>query len=116
MDTDSSTWGDEVEYLVLRLKHEAREVHLSLRGSQILSDLKRRFPEELFDLEACKYMLESQPRRPYGDSLSDLAIVESDIRERQVNTDPRWLLMLIVKFTGDGKLLLAYRTTNEQSL
>lgn len=82
MSTDSSTWGDEVEYLILRLKHEACEVHLSLRGSQVLSNLKRRFPEELFDLEACKYMLERQPRRPYGDSLSDLAVVESDIRER----------------------------------
>jgi len=87
VNTNSSAWGDEVEYLVFRLNHEAREVHLSLRGSQILSDLKRKFPEELFDLEACKYMLESQPRRPYDDSLRDLALVESDMRERWVNID-----------------------------
>jgi glutamate--cysteine ligase catalytic subunit len=88
VNTGSSNWGDEVEYLVFRLNHEAREVHLSLRGSQILSDLKQRFPEELFDLEACKYMLESQPRRPYGNSLRDLAVVESNMRERWVNIDP----------------------------
>jgi glutamate--cysteine ligase catalytic subunit len=80
--TDLSTWGDEVEYLVFGLNHEASEVYLSLRGSQILHDLRKRFPGELFDLEACKYMLESQPRRPYGDSLRDLALVESDMRER----------------------------------
>jgi hypothetical protein len=80
--TDLSTWGDEVEYLVFRLDHETCEVHMSLRGSQILSNLKKRFPGELFDLEACKYMLESQPRHPYGDSLRDLALVESDMRER----------------------------------
>ena len=82
MKTDLSTWGDEVEYLVFRLNHEASEVHLSLRCSQILHDLRKRFPGQLFDLEACKYMLESQPRRPYGDSLRDLALVESDMRER----------------------------------
>jgi glutamate--cysteine ligase catalytic subunit len=80
--TNLSTWGDEVEYLVLRLNHEGREVQLSLRSSRILNDLKQRFPGELFDLEACKYMLESQPRHPYGNSLRDLALVESDIRER----------------------------------
>lgn len=80
--TDLSAWGDEVEYLVFGLNHEASEVYLSLRGSQILHDLRKRFPGELFDLEACKYMLESQPRRPYGDSLRDLALVESDMRER----------------------------------
>lgn len=80
--TEKSTWGDEVEYLVLRLSHESRQVHLSLRNSQILSDLRRNFFSELFDLEACKHMLESQPRRPYRDSLRDLAHVEDDMKDR----------------------------------
>jgi len=80
--TNNFTWGDEVEYLVFRLDHEAGEVHLSLRSSQILSELRQKFPDGPFDLEACKYMLESQPRRPYGNSLTDLAHVEDDMRDR----------------------------------
>lgn len=82
MRTERSTWGDEVEYLVFRLSHEPREVHLSLRTSEILSDLRRKFFGELFDVEACKHMLESQPRRPYGNSLKDLAHVEDDMSNR----------------------------------
>ena len=82
MRTEKSTWGDEVEYLVFRLSHESREVHLSLRASQILSDLRRKFFGKLFDVEACKHMLESKPRRPYGDSLRDLAHVEDNMRDR----------------------------------
>lgn len=85
METEESNWGDEVEYLVFRLNHEAREVSLSLRCSQILGELKEKFPGGPFDLEACKYMLESQPRRPYGNSLRDLAHVEDDMRDRRVN-------------------------------
>jgi hypothetical protein len=83
--TEKSTWGDEVEYLVFRLSHKTREVHLSLRGSQILGDLREKFPDGPFDLEACKYMLESQPRRPYSDCLRDLALVEDDMKDRRVN-------------------------------
>ena len=82
MKTDTSTWGDEVEYSVVRLDHEAHEAHLSLRGSHILDTLRERFPDESFDVEACKYMLESQPRRPYGNSLEELACVEDDVKHR----------------------------------
>ena len=92
MSTETSTWGDEVEYLIFRLNHESREVHLSLRSAQILSDLRRKSPSDLFDVEACKHMLESQPRRPYGDSLVDLAHVEDDMRNRYVYVGARWLL------------------------
>lgn len=59
-------------------------MHLSLRGSQILGAVKQQFPDGPFDVEACKYMLESQPREPYGNSLKDLAHVESDMRDRSV--------------------------------
>jgi gamma-glutamyl:cysteine ligase YbdK (ATP-grasp superfamily) len=83
--TEKSTWGDEVEYLVVRLDHEARQLHLSPRSSQILDSLKKRYHNEAFDVEAYKYMLESQPRRPYGNSLQDLARVESDMRDRCVD-------------------------------
>jgi hypothetical protein len=82
VETEKSTWGDEVEYLVVRLDHEAHEVHISPRSSQILGALKTRYPEDLFDPEAYKYMLESQPRRPYGNSLWSLGQVESNMRDR----------------------------------
>lgn len=86
VETKVSAWGDEVEYLVLLLDHEAQDVHVSTRTSQILSGLKERYPDECFDPEAYKYMLESQPRRPYDDSLQDLARVESNMRDRCVKS------------------------------
>jgi gamma-glutamyl:cysteine ligase YbdK (ATP-grasp superfamily) len=111
--TDKSTWGDEVEYVVVRLDHEAHEVHVSPRSSQILDALKARHPEELFDAEAYKYMLESQPRRPYGDSLRDLGRVDSNMRDRYVRAWRFEVRVLTQKPLGDGKSQVVYQEMKE---
>lgn len=85
VQAEESLWGDEVEYLVFRLEDEVSKVHLSLRCSQILKDLDEQWPKEAFDAEAYQYMLESQPRQPYGDLLHDLACVEQNMRARYVS-------------------------------
>jgi gamma-glutamyl:cysteine ligase YbdK (ATP-grasp superfamily) len=107
--TEKSTWGDEVEYVVVRLDHEAQELHVSPRSSQILNALKARYPEGLFDLEAYKYMLESQPQRPYGNSLQELGQVESNIRDRYVRAWRFEVRVLTQNFLGDRRSQVAYQ-------
>lgn len=100
MQTEASNWGDEVEYLIFHVDHDAQELRPSPRNLQILRTLKSRYPDEAFDAEAFKYMLESQPRRPYGDSLKDLAQVENDMRERYVAASFCHSLLLTQEIPG----------------
>lgn len=66
----------------MRFDHEAQDVQLSPRSKEILAGVKESHHDECFDGEAFKYMLESQPQHPYGDTLRDLLLVEPSMRAR----------------------------------
>lgn len=111
--TEFSKWGDEVEYLVLHIDHKARELRPSPRSLEILHTLKSQYPDRPFDAEAFKYMLESQPQRPYGNSLRDLARVENDMRHRYVDLYVHQALSLIqeTQTTDDRKFIVQRRAS-----
>ncbi|GAA5847425.1 hypothetical protein JCM9279_000475 [Rhodotorula babjevae] len=108
---DRLLWGDEVEYLVISYDDEGKNARLSLRQTEILEDLQADAQERrdkgkaaasdaeggadcssVGGAEACipvfhpeygRYMLESTPGAPYGATLSDLLLVEGNMRFRR---------------------------------
>lgn len=90
---DVLKWGDELEYGIFKLDHESRMPKLSLRGDEILKQLKQL--EDKFDrpdnnIDACAWvpeygawMVEGTPRVPYGGFTTDLRSVEKNMRLRR---------------------------------
>ncbi|GAA5974921.1 hypothetical protein JCM5350_004505 [Sporobolomyces pararoseus] len=95
---DRLLWGDEIEYMIISYDEENKNARLSLRQEEILADLQsdsldrqgRMTSEEkkkgcipVFHPEYGRYMLESTPGQPYGSTLSDLLLVEGNMRFRR---------------------------------
>lgn len=59
------------------------EVDLSPRNDELLAILDRDYPG-VFEHEAYQYMVESNPKDPFGIELADLASVEGDMKKRYV--------------------------------
>ncbi|KAK7035478.1 glutamate--cysteine ligase [Paramarasmius palmivorus] len=93
---DELLWGDEVEYMVISFDHEERNAKLSLRQTEILAKLSAIVKDistecdnsdsiavPTFHPEYGRYMLEATPGSPYTGSISDLLIVEKNMRYRR---------------------------------
>ena len=93
-------WGDEVEYIIVKLDHEARQTRVSLRAEELLAILTQ--PENLKQEEEERtgrpsslqlasvwrpeygaYMVEGTPGSPYGGGMSFFNTVEHNMRTRR---------------------------------
>lgn len=93
-------WGDEVEYIIVKLDHAARQTRVSLRAEELLGVLTR--PETLKQEEEERtgrassrqlasvwrpeygaYMVEGTPGSPYGGGMSFFNTVEHNMRMRR---------------------------------
>lgn len=91
---DEFKWGDEVEYMVLRVDSEARTTRLSLRADEIIGALNEsaaavraaaggRPFQAAFLPEYANYMVEATPGEPYLNTSADLRLVELNMRLRR---------------------------------
>jgi len=92
-------WGDEVEYIIVKLDHDSKKAKLSLKAKELLDVLI--VPEENYKLEVEKtgssnielpslwrpeyasYMVEGTPGGPYGGSTNYFNTVEHNMRTRR---------------------------------
>ncbi|KIO19700.1 hypothetical protein M407DRAFT_222350 [Tulasnella calospora MUT 4182] len=83
-------WGEEIECMVIAFNDQERNAKLALCQEELLPRLKKYVSEHggqsrtmpSFQSEYGRYMIESTPGIPYGNSISDLLIVESNMRQR----------------------------------
>mmetsp|Transcript_107661 Transcript_107661/g.314782 ORF Transcript_107661/g.314782 Transcript_107661/m.314782 type:complete len:694 (-) Transcript_107661:70-2151(-) len=87
---DRLYYGDEIEYAVLKVDGEKREVRLSLRGIEIMKVLNSREEANQPHIRGCtwhqeygSWMLEGTPAAPYGGYTSSLVQVEQNMRLRR---------------------------------
>lgn len=93
IEGDVLKWGDELEYGVFKMDARSRQARLSLRGAEILAQLREK--EEKFkgseqNADGCNWvpeygawMIEGTPSVPYGGFTSDLRKVEGNMRLRR---------------------------------
>lgn len=102
-ERDVLRWGDEVEYLVVALEDESRNVKLSLRQADILESVakdealcnqggcvpdlqlvtRQADPLPIFHPEFGRFMLEATPGKPWGIGFKDLLDVEHNMKWRR---------------------------------
>ena len=89
IENDELLWGDEVEYGIFLIDNVQGTVKLSLRGAEVLEDLRAR---ELtvepntgcnWVPEFGAWMVEGTPAGPYSGFANDLLRVESNMRVRR---------------------------------
>ncbi|XP_063851071.1 glutamate--cysteine ligase catalytic subunit-like [Scylla paramamosain] len=86
---DCLKWGDEIEYMIIKLDHKNRRAQLSLRSSELLEVLREAEetnPKEVRSLwhpEYAEYTLEGTPGQPYGSLVQHFNIVEHNMSFRR---------------------------------
>ncbi|EPZ31111.1 glutamate--cysteine ligase catalytic subunit [Rozella allomycis CSF55] len=81
---DGLFWGDEVEYMLLYLDHEKKNVKVNIRAEEILKTLRDQGHDDvIFQPEYGRYMIEATPGKPFGSSTQDLLKLESNMRKRR---------------------------------
>ena len=94
INNDAFKWGDELEYQILVRNEESGTVRCSLRGADILEELRQREESTPNDdpsvAEGCSWvpeygswMVEGTPSQPYLGHASDLLAVERNMRLRR---------------------------------
>jgi len=92
-------WGDEVEYIIVKLDHAAKAARVSLRADELLGKLivpEEKMKEEVADHgsssvelrslwrpEYASYMVEGTPGEPYGGATNYFNTVEHNMRVRR---------------------------------
>ncbi|XP_049851908.1 glutamate--cysteine ligase-like isoform X1 [Schistocerca gregaria] len=83
-------WGDEVEYMIVHMDDEKKEVALSLRAVELISELQGledgRGEHErtvLWRPEYAAYMIEGTPGRPFGSEWGEHKRLEENMMERR---------------------------------
>lgn len=92
-------WGDEVEYIIVKLDHAAKAARVSLRADELLGKLivpEEKMKEEVKDHgvssvelrslwrpEYASYMVEGTPGGPYGGATNYFNTVEHNMRVRR---------------------------------
>ncbi|KAI8374809.1 glutamate-cysteine ligase-domain-containing protein [Blakeslea trispora] len=99
-------WGDEIEYIVVKVDEQKKDTKLSLRAFDILDKLVKpeqdflsgaveQAPDALWRPEYGRYMIEGTPGVPYGATFRDLIGVETNMKLRRkmahaaMNSDER---------------------------
>ncbi|KAL4221497.1 hypothetical protein ACF0H5_019754 [Mactra antiquata] len=86
---DPFLWGDEIEYMLIKLDHTNSRAVLSLNSSDVLKKLRQNndanyFEETEWHPEMTKYIIEGIPKRPYGmRGIIDLVSMETNMRLRR---------------------------------
>lgn len=95
IEGDELKWGDELEYGVFKMDAARRAPMLSLRGAEILAELrekeaKSRLAHKGGCVDGCSWvpeygawMIEGTPSAPYGGFTTDLRKVEANMRLRR---------------------------------
>ncbi len=86
---DVLKWGDEVEYMLVKMDPKTRKCQLLLTAEQMLEKLQE--PEKngapdlpsLWRPEYASYMIEGTPGGPYGGDISEFNQVQSNMRTRR---------------------------------
>lgn len=105
---DVLKWGDEVEYILIKLDDKNKTARVSLRAKDILAQLNEK---ELNDPTGVKslwrpeygaYMIEGTPGKPYGSLMAHFNVVEANMRfrreEAQQLLKPDEILMTLTNF------------------
>lgn len=82
-------WGDEIEYMLVKLNNEQKKAQLALCAEPILKILQK--PENAnpknhpttWRPEYANYMVEGTPGKPYGGMMAHFNVVESNMRLRR---------------------------------
>ncbi|KAI8086863.1 glutamate-cysteine ligase-domain-containing protein [Gilbertella persicaria] len=107
----SLLWGDEIEYIVVKVNDEEKSTKLSLSAFDILDKLIKpeqdflagitdKEPSALWRPEYGRYMIEGTPGMPYGATFRDLVGVEANMKLRRkmahaaMNPDERALTLV----------------------
>ncbi|CAC5380898.1 GCLC [Mytilus coruscus] len=83
---DPLYWGDEIEYMIVKIDDEEKTTKLCLKAKDVLETLNKGNignPAPLWTPEFGGYMVESIPERPYSDLLTSISKVESSMKERR---------------------------------
>jgi len=86
---DSLKWGDEVEYVLVKMDKETKSCKLLLKAEELLKQLQ--IPElrgdkdlpSLWRPEYASYMIEGTPGGPYVHDISEFNKVEENMRKRR---------------------------------
>ncbi|KAI0211360.1 Glutamate--cysteine ligase [Lamellibrachia satsuma] len=85
---DCLRWGDEVEYMLTQLDHEAKTARLLLKGAPLLMQLQLQETSSPNDHpttwrpEYAAYMIEGTPGKPYGHRMAHFNNVEANMKLR----------------------------------
>ncbi|XP_052763772.1 glutamate--cysteine ligase catalytic subunit-like [Mya arenaria] len=83
-------WGDEVEYMLVKLDHENKTAKLSLKAESVLQTLQqveKDHPDDhptTWRPEYASYMVEGTPGKPYGGLMAHFNLVEANMRRRRM--------------------------------
>ncbi|XP_071957719.1 glutamate--cysteine ligase catalytic subunit-like [Antedon mediterranea] len=86
---DVLKWGDEIEYMLVRLDQNSQRAQLNLRGPELLKILQEKEQTSpsnhptTWRPEYANYMVEGTPGKPYGGTLAHFNIVEANMRLRR---------------------------------
>lgn len=86
---DILKWGDEVEYIIVKIDDENKTARVSLRAKDILAQLNEKELQDptgvksLWRPEYGAYMIEGTPGKPYGGLMAHFNIVEANMRYRR---------------------------------
>mmetsp|Transcript_103204 Transcript_103204/g.298575 ORF Transcript_103204/g.298575 Transcript_103204/m.298575 type:complete len:682 (+) Transcript_103204:45-2090(+) len=92
IENDRLFYGDEIEYSILLVDHDKREVRLHLRGAEVMQHLndKEQHTDHRNGYGGCtwhqeygSWMLESTPAMPFGGYTKSLLQVEESMRLRR---------------------------------
>ncbi|KAJ5761975.1 Glutamate-cysteine ligase catalytic subunit [Penicillium nucicola] len=83
----SATWGDEIEYNLVDLDHDASRATMLLEQERVIREWERdpsstESPVTL-QWEGAKYVVETTPAKPYSESIEDLLSVQANMRKRR---------------------------------
>eukprot|EP00002_Diphylleia_rotans_P027933 TRINITY_DN5626_c0_g1_i1.p1 TRINITY_DN5626_c0_g1~~TRINITY_DN5626_c0_g1_i1.p1 ORF type:complete len:629 (+),score=138.36 TRINITY_DN5626_c0_g1_i1:59-1945(+) len=80
-------WGDEIEYMVVHLDPETRKASVVLRALDIIDEINHMQTSNPSNTdwkpEYAMFMLEGTPGAPYSSTVSDLLLVEQNMKERR---------------------------------
>ncbi|GFS51864.1 glutamate--cysteine ligase catalytic subunit [Trichonephila inaurata madagascariensis] len=90
---DCLKWGDEIEYMIIKLDHANQTAKVCLKAEKLLSVLQEKEKENLDGVNALwrpefgAYMIEGTPGKPYGALSSCFNVVEANMRARRFEAE-----------------------------
>ena len=78
-------YGDELEYILIKLDHNTKKYKILLKADEIINVLANK-TNSIWHPEYSNYMIEGTPNRPYKCSIADLLSIEDDLKRRKNDT------------------------------